>query len=685
MGGAPTWTVYDPVRGRYFQIGWLAFRLLNYWRLGDPDAVLQAAIQGTTLEADDNDVKEMLLFLRSNNLLSGDASGQKESYLAQVKAAKMSWGKWLLHNYLFIRIPLLRPDAFLAKTWPWVRPLFTPQCLLFVMALGLLGLLLAARRWDEFLATFMHFFSLEGAILLACTITFTNVLHEFGHAYMAKRFGCRVHTIGIAFVVLFPVFYSDVTDAWRLVSRQQRLLIGAAGMLVELALAMIATLLWSFLPDGELRSVAFMLATVTWITTLVINLNPLMKFDGYFLLSDFLGVVNLQDRAFALARWRLREWMFGFADPVPELLPRRHYLIMLVWAYATWLWRFILFLGIALIVYHAFFKALGIFLMLVEIAWFILRPLNKEFAEWWQRREHIKLNRQTVLTVLALSGGLWLLATPWQSRVSLPATLEAADFALLFPPTKARIKEVHVKPGDNIHIGQWLYTLEAPDLDHAIAMSLRQLELLQRLIQRQAASSATLEQLGVLESQLSTELANMRGYQERRERLKVVSPIAGVVRDVPKGLSPGLWINEDFPLGRIIDPARIRLRAYVKGEDLDRILPNAKADFYPEDPLKTALKMHVVKVEQLGISALDNPYLASTTGGPIAVREDHNQSAVPLQPLYRVYLAPDDPQLAMRIMDQITRGTVQVDAEAVSPLVRFWRFTAGVIIRESGF
>lgn len=683
MGGAPTWTVYDPVRGRYFQIGWLAFRLLNYWRLGDPDAVLQAAIQGTTLEADDNDVKEMLLFLRSNNLLSGDASGQKESYLAQVKAAKMSWGKWLLHNYLFIRIPLLRPDAFLTKTWPWVRPLFTPQCLLIAMALGLLGLLLAARRWDEFLATFMHFFSLQGAILLACTITFTNVLHEFGHAYMAKRFGCRVHTIGIAFVVLFPVFYSDVTDAWRLVSRRQRLLIGAAGMLVELSLAMLATLLWSFLPDGGLRSAAFMVATVTWITTLAVNLNPLMKFDGYFLLSDFLGIVNLQDRSFALARWRLREWLFGLGDPTPEILPRRHYLVMLVWAYATWLWRFFLFLGIALIVYHAFFKALGIFLMLVEIVWFIARPLNKEIDEWWRRREHMKLNRQTLLSLLILGAGLWLLITPWQSRVSLPATLESAEFSLMFPPTPARIKAVHVKSGDHVHQGQLLYTLEAPDLAHAIAMSTRELELLQRLIQRQAASSTTLEQLGVLESQLSTELANLRGYQQRSERLNVVAPITGILRDIPNGLSPGLWINEEFSLGRIVSPAEMRLRAYVKGDDLDRITPNASAEFYPEDPLKNALKVRVTKVEQLGISALDNPYLASTLGGPIAVREDQNRSAIPLEPLYRVNLTPEDKKALP--LDHITRGAVHVEAEAISPLHRFWRIIAGVMIRESGF
>lgn len=685
MGGAPTWTVYDPVRGRYFQIGWLAFRLLNYWRLGDPDAVLQAAIQGTTLEADDNDVKEMLLFLRANNLLSGDASGQKESYLAQVKAAKMSWGKWLLHNYLFIRIPLLRPDAFLAKTWPWVRPLFTPQCLLIVMALGLLGLLLAARRWDEFLATFMHFFSLQGAILLACTITFTNVLHEFGHAYMAKRFGCRVHTIGVAFVVLFPVFYSDVTDAWRLVSRRQRLLIGAAGMLVELALAMIATLLWSFLPDGLLRSAVFMMATVTWITTLVVNLNPLMKFDGYFLLSDLLGIQNLQDRAFALARWQLRESLFGFAEPIPELLPRRQYLALLGWAYASWVWRFFLFFGIALLVYHAFFKVLGIFLMAVEIGWFILRPLQKEFAEWWRRKDQVRLNRPIITTLLLLGGGGWMLLTPWESEVSLPATFEAGDYALLYPPLPAQIQAVFVQPGETVTAGQTLYQLASPDLQYQIAKARQELALTQQLIQRQAASSTTLEQLGVLEGQLAKGLANLRGLQERNENLQVRASVSGQLRDVPPGITPGLWVNEDSLLGRVVNVQVMRLRAYVSGKDLNRVQTGAAANFYPEDAARTALPMHVTKIEQVAISALDNGYLSSTIDGPIAVREDKNQRHIPTEALYRVYLAPQDNAVAAPAITQVLRGTVHVEAEAISPVARVWRFVAGVLVRESGF
>ena len=125
--------------------------------------------------------------------------------------------------------------------------------------------------------------------------------------------------------------------------------------MTELAIAAFASLLWSFLPEGALRSAAFLLATTTWLLTLGVNLNPFMRFDGYFLLSDLLEVGNLQQRSFALARWWLREQLFGFAEQPPELLPRSLRRGLVIYAFCTWLYRFFLFLGIALLVYMLFF------------------------------------------------------------------------------------------------------------------------------------------------------------------------------------------------------------------------------------------------------------------------------------------------------------------------------------------
>src|SRR5690606_32070695 len=144
-----------------------------------------------------------------------------------------------------------------------------------------------------------------------------------------------------------------------------------------------------FLPDGIFKSAAFILATTSWVLSLVINLNPFMRFDGYYILSDLLGVKNLQQRSFALGKWKLRETLFRLNLPPPEVLDKSLISKLVIYAWGVWIYRFFLFLGIALLVYHFFFKVLGIILFIVEILWFIVLPIAKELSWWWDLRKKI--------------------------------------------------------------------------------------------------------------------------------------------------------------------------------------------------------------------------------------------------------------------------------------------------------
>ena len=221
----------------------------------------------------------------------------------------------------------------------------------------------------------MYFFTFDGLLLYLVTLIFVKCLHELGHAFVAKHYGCRVSAIGIAFLVFFPFLYTDTADAWRLRNHKERLLINFAGILTELHLALIATFAWAILPDGGLKSVAFFIATTSWISSLVINVSPFMRFDGYYVFSDWLKAENLQPRSFALARWQVRETLFGLNhSPPEELNPARRWLFI-TYAWSTWVYRFFLFIGIALLVYHFAFKVLGIILFVIEIYWFIMAPI----------------------------------------------------------------------------------------------------------------------------------------------------------------------------------------------------------------------------------------------------------------------------------------------------------------------
>ncbi len=680
--GAPSWTLYDPVRNRYFRIGRDAFELLARWHLGEPEAVLAALRAETTCAAGPAAVEDLARFLRANSLARIDGPEMTAALVRQAAAARPSRARWLLHNYLFVRIPLVRPDRFLDATLPLVRPLFTRTCCAVLAALGLLGIVLALRQWDVFVHTFLYFFSWEGLLWYGLALSFSKILHELGHAYAARRCGCRVPTMGVAFLVLWPVLYTDVSDAWRLASRRQRLLIGAAGMMVELGLAAVATLLWSFLPDGPLRSVAFLVATVTWVLTLTVNLSPFMRFDGYYLLSDAIGVQNLQDRSFALARWRLRRTVFGYDEPPPEPFPPWLRPGLVLFAYAAWIYRLVLFIGIALLVYHVFFKLLGIFLFVVEILWFIARPLANELREWWRRRHLIRPTPNLVATLAVLGAAVWFVATPWNTTVALPAVFRAADYAVLYPPVPARLVAVEAAEGQAVARGQRLFALSAPEVEFRIALAEREAAILQLRILRQAADPEELGRLQAVQQELAARLAALAGLAEQRRALELRAPLDGVVVDLNEIARPGLWVEPRLPLARVVDTRTGVVHGYVEGADRGRIAPGARAWFHPEDPLRPAIPVTVVRIADYNTRTLEAPELASTHGGAIAVRADAGGNLLPQKAVYRVILHPDAESAAP---DQVIRGSVRVEGEALSHAERAWRAAAAVLIRESGF
>lgn len=689
--GAPTVTLYDPVRHRYFQVGRTGLEFLSAWQSGSGAALLDSVAAATTLRPSPRDLAQFVAFLRASNLLHADGEAAIRSLTEQTLRARQSWAQWLLHHYLFIRLPLCRPDHALRATLPWARRLLNHRFMLAVAILGGLGLLLALRQWDHFLHTFQHFFSLDGVAAFAVTLTAVKICHELGHAYTARHFGCRVPTMGVAFVVLMPMLYTDVSDAWRLPSRRQRLLIGAAGVLTELGLALTATFLWSFLPEGPMRSAAFLVATTTWITSIAINASPFMRFDGYYLLADWLGVANLQPRSFALARWRLRELLFGFGDPPPEALAPGIRRILILYAWTTWSYRLVLFLGIAFLVYCFFIKVVGIILFAVEVGWFIALPVLRELGNWARRRRDVRLNRHTALALLALGGLAGAALIPWRTRVAIPAALHAADHAALFPPAPARIVGIAASPGDTVAAGSVLYRLESPELAYRLQASKERQHLLELQIDRQAGSVDDLANLSVLREQLTAAIAAETGFQAEMDRLVLRAPLTGTLRDAPPYLHPGLWVKADQSLGIVLNEGRAELRGYVTAPDLGRIAIGAAGRFVPEDVTRPAIDAVVTSVAQVNVAALDSPMLASTQGGPIPVqtladsRTDSRRpqgSLIPTGAVYRITLRPVDGTTAPA---QITAGTVLVDGEAQSLLLQAWRGAVAVLIRESGF
>lgn len=684
--GAPTWVIHDPVRNRFFNIGQLEFEALMRWR-GTAAAVAGRVNRETSLRTSPRQIEALEAFCNQNQLVRDDRAGVGRQFAMRRKSMleAPSRSKWLLHNYLFFRIPLFRPDAFLTRTLPRIRFVYSRAFHWLVIAVAIVGLVLVTRQWESFLSTFPYVFSLEGMVLFGLAIVFTKVVHELGHAYTVKYYGLRVPTMGVAFLVMFPVMYTDTSDAWKLSSRRGRLAIGAAGILSELMLAAFATLLWSFLPDGPLRSAVFFVAAVSWLITLAINLNPFLRWDGYYLLADYLGIQNLQPRAFAYGRWWLRERLFALGDAPPERFPARTRRIVVLYAYATWLYRLFLFLGIAVLVYTFLFKVAGIILATVELAWFIGRPIYQEVSYWCERRADMRWNGNTRTSALFFLLLILLLVVPWQSSIEIPALLRPVQHAKLYSPMAGRIVDVRATNGDRAEANEVLFVLETPNLDFDISKNRTRIAELRLALSRQSTQELELDQRQVLERQLAAEEAELEGLMAQKARLEVVAPFAGEIFNIPDGLKPDRWVNEDLLLGLIVDRSGTIVEGYVSERQIQRLANSSSGRFYPDNTEVEPLPVVIDEIDASNVLALEEPYSASLYGGKVAVTRDEKDRLVTHNAVFRIRLLPDAGTAGVPSPDRMLRGTVVLKAEPKSLVARAWQFVSAVFIRESGF
>ncbi|PPK45485.1 putative peptide zinc metalloprotease protein [Trinickia symbiotica] len=675
--GSPTWTLHDPARHRYVRIGWLEFEVLARWALGNTEAVARSISAETTIRATSQDVLDVLSFAHRADLTAPLDARATERFAALRAAERLSFARWLLKNYLSIKVRLINPDRMLSAVVPRIGWVFTRGFAIALALLAALGFYLISQQWAAYTHSLLHLFSLQGAALVGLALASAKVVHEIGHGVMAKRMGCRVPAMGVALLVLWPVLWTDTTDAWRLTDRRKRLAIDAAGMLAETTLAVFASLAWSVLPDGPLRTGAFLLSSSTWLLTIAINVNPLMRFDGYFLLSDWLDVPNLQDRGFAMGRWWLRETLFGLGDPPPEAFPRAKQRILIVYALSCMVYRFSLFLGIALVVYHMAFKALGIFLMCVEIGWFLVRPIVGEIRVWRARLGSRRPDRRAMITFACCAVALMLFVVPWRRELAAPALMRAAKQTTLYVAEPGRLVKQSTN-GAAVALGQPIFALESPTVEYRKAAALAALGGVENRMKGQAFDPEQADMIAVGEQELQGAIASVDQVSAQEALLTVRAPFAGVLTDVPP-LREGEWLPRREALGTLIDPSSAVVVAFVGEADLPRVHPGAHARFFPENG-DWPVDLIVSSIETTSVRTLDVTELASVYGGGLAVRKSADNKLVPETAVYRAVLVPRNPHVeAWRRL----RGQVDIEGDRASLIGQIYRRAVALFISES--
>ncbi len=678
--GSPAWQLLDPVRNRFFRIGWLEFECLLRWDLSNASTIAAAVTEETTLLAAEEDVIALNRFLQHHELIQLPV-GSAAAYLAQ--RAELQRGTWLkqaLFHYLFIRLPLIHPEKYLKWLEKRTRWIFEPLFWIMTALAAIVGIILAARQLDTVLMQLSGSMNFQGVLAYAVALLLAKSLHELGHAITATRYGVRVAHMGVALVVMTPMLYTDTGESWKLLNHRKRLKIAMAGVATELMLAVWATLAWALLPDGSWRSALFFLATTSWVLSVLINASPFMRFDGYFILADALNLPNLHERSAVLANRRFRSFLFGITEPDPEYFPPHKARFLALFSTITWFYRMIVFFGIALAVYHYFFKLLGIFLFLVELAWFIIVPIWRELREWPALTQQVSTVRKIFFACSALAL-IAFMFVPWSQGVEAPGWGFPANQRVIYSPQAARIVALPVNDNEPVKAGQAVVELEVPELYD----SAQQATILGKAYLQQAANLPVItdrgEALSAKALQQSREMMQQAHAQtQAAARLRLVAPFAGTFRDAAEGVHVGTWVSSQQALGRLIDLHLWRAELLVPEQALARIAIGQTVKMYQMHHAVKPIVGKVSAIDSVRVTALPHPMLDVHNGGSIVTHREQNRD-VATEALYRVGVSlPTDVQMTQ---EALYEG--RIEAQPQSLWQRWLPPLLAVLVRESGF
>lgn len=696
--GKPHWMINDASRNKFFIIGWAEYQIFQHWDLGNVEAIIDAVNDKTTLNIGQYDIENFYLFLKKNFLIQ--QSGYDIHHLGkELKLFSVDHPiKWLVEHYLFFRIPIWHPDKFLIATSNIGSFIFSRKLFYFMAVLAFIALYQLSVQWDMFIHSFSSIFTVNGVIFYFIAFSFCKFCHEMGHAYMCRRYGIPVQSLGVAFLVFWPVLYTDTTLSWVLKSNE-RMRIALAGIWVETYITIIAALIWCSTSETTLKTICFMIISVNWTASLLINVSPFMRFDGYYVLADFLRMPNLQPRAFALTRWQIRRWLFGLQDSPPEVYPPKMRYFLVAYSLATWLYRLTLYFGIAVLVYHFIVKMVGIILFGVEIYCFVIAPLYHEMHAWHLMRDQFSWNKRTIATTVTVCFLFLIFILPVKTTITLPGTLSYFH-EFIIAQEEGQIESAIPKEGQLIKKDQIILQLKSIDLENALKLT--KLEYEKKLMELRNAqiNLVDVNQRNIILSDINKSQAEYGRLYELYQKLKLKAPFDGVLYEVSSDLVPDAFVKKNEWIADLVDTSNQVVEAYIDEYDISRIKPGIDGYFYPSQISDKKVPIKLVSIDTLNASQLscqysktikqnkdqsiivDTPcYNASEIGGGVATYMAEDGSYVPVKSVYRVKLVPDHPVG----ITHIERGKVVLNVKATSYAARFFNFMKDIFIQQSEF
>jgi putative peptide zinc metalloprotease protein len=610
----------DPSSSQFFRVGLEEYQ---FFRSLDGTQTVAAIIarlardrSGETFT--EYEALQMLRWLKDHHLLaveSDRATGKGEE-------SQRAWAgavKWM--NPLIVRIPLAQPDRLFAMLARALKPFLGWFGFFAWLCVVIAGGSQIAVEWGRFTRGFNGIIARDNWLWLGLVWVGLKVLHEFGHGIYCRHFGARVREIGVIFILFMPMGYVDAAASLGLPSRWRRIAVACAGMYVEFFVAAIAAIVWASRPDGAAATVLHNVVVMGTVVTLFFNANPLMRFDGYFVLSDLLGIPNLAPRG---RTWFTRavSWLLtGVRKLRPERPASREEWIIALYGIAAWVWQNVAFVGM-LVAASVMFRGGGIaFAVVAAVAWMV--PAVAAFVR--QAGGHMRGGMGAMADIalrFALIAALigMVLFVPYRKTVVARGVVEFGDTRIVRAECPGFVGRIHVRDGDVVAQGALLMELRNEEVASAIEKSRRELEA------QEVRTRIAYARRDVAEYQ--AEMAKVDGLQKAMKEnesyagtLKVRAPIAGRVSSRTLKQALGAYIQRGEEILKIGEATGRDVRLAL-GQDAE---PHFKAALHRRVSVRIEGRggTFSARLERLDGNAsrtLPHAALTALAGGPLAVQ-----------------------------------------------------------------
>ena len=584
------------------------------------------------------DVIQLLTQLYFANLLYFEMPADSAKLFERYRKRRQREIQSKLLSIMFFRMPLLDPENVLRKLAPLFRYLISPLGAVIWLVVVVAAGKVVVDRFDMAVDQAQGILAPDNLFLMYAGLVVIKSLHEFGHAVVCKRFGGEVHTMGVMLLVFTPLPYMDATSSWAFRNRWHRALVGAAGMITEIFVAALATFLWARTGPGTLHSLAYNMMFIASVSTVLFNGNPLLRFDGYYILSDLLDIPNLYTRAVRHLRHLVERYAFGYRDSFSPAQTLKEGFWLSVFGTLSGIYRVVVFTGIILFVADKFLLAGLMMALICVISWGIV-PVFR-FTNYLASSP--RLARTRVRAVVLSVAFFTLLASflafcPFPNRFRAPGVMEAVQYVRVMNDAPGYVAQVLVPSGAEVPAGTPLLKLSNTELEIEIAATLAQRE--ETLAMRRKAMRTQAADLEPIQKRLEAIESQLKDLREQKEALLVRARESGIWVAPRVQEMVGSWVHRGSPMGEIVNHAAFRFSAVVSQDEA--------ADLFVGEIKKGEVRMHGQAGKNLDVTAYQIiPYQQETLpsaalgwfgGGevPVSVRDETGLKAA--EPFFQIY------------------------------------------------